>query len=228
MRVVQRSDGRGSLKWIQRAVNHRPDVLDAPLLARLGGAAAIEWVSPLESDDYAEYRDAGFLRRVGAGDLVMRLDEFWPRRGPQWDALGVSNAGDILLVEAKANLPELNSPGTAAGEMSRARINAALANTAKALACEQKSPWSSTYFQLANRLAHLWFLRAHGYPAWLVLVNFVGDADVGGPHTAAEWEAAYQDAEREMGLSAIHALSPYIVHLYPHVSELTEAVKASV
>jgi len=223
VRVIQRSDGRGSLKWIQRAVNDRPAVLDNPILKRLGSASAIKWVSPLASDDYAEYRDASFLRRVGAGELVMRLDEFWPRRGPQWDALARSDQGDILLVEAKANLPELNSRGTAAREASRRKIEASLAAAAGAMGCTQKTPWSSTYFQVANRLAHLWFLRSHGLPAWLVLVNFVGDADVRGPNSAEEWEQAYRVAEAAMGLRAEHALSPYVIHLYPYVSELADA-----
>ncbi|MBL8542877.1 MAG: hypothetical protein JNJ63_03630 [Hyphomonadaceae bacterium] len=179
----------------------------------------MEWRSPLAADQFAEYRDASFLTLVGAGDVVASLAEFWPQRGPQWDALAVSDRNDILLIEAKAHIAEMLSPATQARETSRERINIALRATAEALGAAPRAPWSEVFFQLANRLAHLWFLRSAGLPAWLVLVNFVGDKDMGGPHRAREWEAAYQVAFHVMGLPARHALSKWIVHLHPDVSE---------
>lgn len=63
MRVAQPKGRRGSLKWLQRAVNLRPDVLRHPAIG------AIEWRSPLGEDDYAEYRDAALLHRVGCSAL---------------------------------------------------------------------------------------------------------------------------------------------------------------
>ena len=219
-RVVQPRGSRGSLKWIQRAVNERPSALNTPLLAALGGATAIEWLSPLAGDDFAEYRDAAFLERLGAGALASELSAFWPERGPQWDALARSDRGDLLLVEAKAHIPELFSPATQAGEISRPKIETALAATCATLGAEPQAPWSQTFFQLANRLAHLWFLRSRGQPAWLVLVNFVGDTDMHGPETAREWEAAYLVAAHVMGLPARHAFAKHVIHLYPHVADL--------
>ena len=75
---------RGSLKWIQRAVNHHPGILNEPILRKLPSAVAIKWRSPLEADEFAEYRDADFLERIGAGGLADELSSFWPSRGPQW------------------------------------------------------------------------------------------------------------------------------------------------
>lgn len=220
MRVVQRLGTKGSLKWIQRAVNGRAEVLDAPILAAIPGASRIEWRSPLAGDDHAEYRDRAFLERVGAGDLAGELAGFWPSRGPQWDALGVTDQGDILLVEAKANLPEFHSPATQAGPVSRALIDKALAETAGAIGCVPAAPWAATHYQYANRLAHLWFLRSRGRKAWLVLVNFLGDAAVNGPEEIAAWEAEYYAADAAMGLPERHALSPFMIHLHPHVGLL--------
>lgn len=48
----------------------------------------IEWLSPLRTDDYAEYRDAAFLQKLGLAQHAAALKEFWPTRGPQWDGLG--------------------------------------------------------------------------------------------------------------------------------------------
>lgn len=216
-RVAQPAGMRGSLKWIQRAVNDRPDALDAPLLAQLDGASRIEWRSPLAADDYAEYRDGDFLDRVLAGDLRADLAAFWPERGPQWDALARSDRGDILLVEAKAHVAEMLSPATQAGPACRVAISDALERVAADLAAEPKAAWTTSFYQLANRLAHLWLMRRAGKPAWLVLANFLGDTEMNGPESAREWEAAYLVAFHIMGLPKRHALSRYILHVYPRV-----------
>jgi hypothetical protein len=84
-RIPQPAGLRGSLKCIQKAVNAHPDVLDAPLRTALG-ARRIDWRSPLLSDDFAEYRDGDFLKRLGFEPLTNERERFWPARGPQWDA----------------------------------------------------------------------------------------------------------------------------------------------
>jgi len=217
-RFPQPSDGRGSLKWIQRAVNDPDRRLDTEILGRIPGARGIEWLSPLESDGFAEYRDAAFLERCGLGHLFGTLGQFWPARGPQWDALGRTDSGDILLVEAKAHIGEICSPGTQAGPVSLARIRAALTGTSAALRAEPRAPWDTTFYQLANRLAHLHFLRSNKVAAWLVLVNFVGDEGMDGPASPESWRAAYQVVWHVMGLPKRHALSPYLIEVFPHVA----------
>ena len=220
-RVPQPVGTRGSLNWIQRAVNQAsPRYLDGLILPSLAGARSLSWRSPLSSDDYAEYRDADFLRIVGAGHLATALAEFWPSSGPQWDALARSDVGDIILVEAKAHIPELLSSPTGASEASRAMIEAALTETGTYLNAKPRAPWTQLFYQLANRLAHLHFLRRNECKAWLVLVNFIGDDEMEGPSSAAEWEAAYQVAWHALGVGKRHLLSKYIIHLYPDVAKL--------
>jgi hypothetical protein len=217
MRCIQPAGARGSLKWIQSAVNERWSGLERPIL-RATRAAAIRWLSPLAIDEYAEYRDADFLRLIGHGQLVDNLSQFWPPLGPQWDALGVTDTHDVLIVEAKAHIRELCSPGTGAGGVSRARIEAALDALAVRLdARRDRASWSLHFYQLANRIAHLDFLRSHGVPAWLVLVGFVGDEEMRGPTSAEAWRAAYDVALHVMGLRRANPLSRYIIHAYPDV-----------
>ena len=109
MRIIQPKGERGSLKWLQRAVHEAWNDLNEPIVSALRGATAIEWLSPLESDDFAEYRDNAFLRRLGLDELRPELAKFWPQRGPQWDGLARSENGHVLLVEAKAHVGEFCS-----------------------------------------------------------------------------------------------------------------------
>jgi hypothetical protein len=207
--------------WIQRAVNERWPSLEGPLLQKTQGGA-ITWLSPLASDGFAEYRDASFLELIGQEGLVPALKDFWPTRGPQWDALGKTMQGDVLLVEAKAHVPEMCSLGTAATPDSRSRIEATLNQVAQHLdANAGRAAWTDFFYQIANRIAHLHFLRSNGVSAWLVYVNFLGDKEMGGPTTPETWEAAYQVAFHVMGLRKDHLLSRFMVHTYPSVSDLS-------
>ena len=130
-------------------VNDHPDVLDAAI-----GLGAIDWCSPLTSDDCAEYRDDAFLQRLGVPSLTKPLSDFWPRLGPQWDALGRAKGGPYVLLEAKGNLSELLSSPSGAGAESATRIQSALDDTARALGASPGTDWSRRFYQYANRLAH--------------------------------------------------------------------------
>lgn len=208
MRVVQPEGTRGSLKWIQRAVARRPDLIQPDSLPR------IRWVSPLADDQFAEYRDDAFLERLGLGRLSAELAAFWPARGPQWDALGLAG-GEPVLVEAKAHVSEFRSPPTQAGAVSRARIEAAFGKVKDALGAPSTADWSGAFYQFANRLAHLWWLRSMGVPAHLVFVDFLHDQEMRGPSEPGEWDAAFAVAADVLGLPKDHPLTPYVHHVRP-------------
>src|SRR3954451_2791924 len=125
MRVEQPKGKRGSLLSIQCAVNSHPDALNRALQPHLPPGAVVTWLSPLESDDLAEYRDGSFLKLVGLAHLIPDLKAFWPDRGPQWDALARTNKGQVILVEAKAHIAEMCSDPSQASEGPRAKIDAA-------------------------------------------------------------------------------------------------------
>jgi hypothetical protein len=215
-RVEQPAGRRGSLKWLQKFINERPDLLASLILPGIG-AKAIYWRSPLAADNFAEYRDSAFLSLLGLSHLASQLDSFWPKRGPQWDALGLSDNNDVLLVEAKAHVPELYSPPSAAGEASAKKIQVALDEAAMAFGVPPQIRWGSQFYQLANRLAHLHFLRKNDIRAWLVLINFVGDDDMRGPDQASHWEREYTGAYRSLGLQTDGSLMTKIIHVYPDV-----------
>lgn len=217
-RVSQPPGERGSLKWIQRAVNEAWPSLNEPILNAVGKDQTIDWRSPLLADDYAEYRDGTFVERLGLGHLRPQLAAFWPSGGPQWDALGVTSSGTVLLVEAKAHIAEMCSPGSGASEASLNLIKCRLYETAEALrAKRERADWHVVFYQLANRLAHLHWLRDQGVDARLVLVNFLNDKEMAGPTSAAEWMAAYHVALHALGLSPRHRLARYVIEVFPDV-----------
>jgi hypothetical protein len=220
MRVVQPVGTKGSLKWIQRAIAERWPDLEEPIRAQIGLGCRIDWVSPLAQDEFAEYRDAAFLARLGLGHLAGDLARFWPARGPQWDALGRSDAGHVLLVEAKAHIGEFCSPASAAGDASLGLIRRSLAWAGEWIGADPAASamWHRQFYQYANRLAHLVWLREQDIDARLVLVGFVNDGDMLGRTTPEAWEAAYQVANFAMGIRGSRALARHVIHVMPDVS----------
>lgn len=222
MRVRQKEGCRGSLKWIQRAVAQRPELLQPE------GLAPIRWLSPLAADGYAEYRDAAFLDQLGLGHLADRLSLFWPSRGPQWDALGL--AGDVpVLVEAKAHTAEFFSPASQAQAASLEQISRAFAQVQDDLGLSAPSDWAKLFYQYANRIAHLWWLHEQHVDAHLVFVSFLGDDAPGirGPKSAETWRALFAAADYTLGLPARYRLSRYIHHVTPEVSALSAGIRST-
>ena len=215
---------RGSRRWLQILVNCRPELLNDAIGQRLPAPpGAVDWRSPLASDHYAEYRDQSFIDRLAGSPyyrppsarMPVDLADFWPRFGPQWDALAVTDTGQILLVEAKSHIPEMvAAPSQARGESARQRIRESL-HAVKSFV-ESKSPadWASSFYQYANRLAHLYWLRElNGCDAYLVNLFFLNDAAMNGPKSVAEWQAAIRLREVFMGVRAGapgHSLHPWV------------------
>lgn len=180
---------------------------------------AIDWVSPLKSDEYAEYRDQAFLDKLEIRLEKNSLDEFWPARGPQWDALGKTSLGKVLLVEAKSHIPELISSLQAERTESKAKIQRSLEATKLAFSSHADVDWSKRFYQYTNRLAHLRLLRMNDVPAYLVFVYFVNDAEMRGPSTASEWQGAERLLHSYLGIGR-HKLQKFIANVYLDVQEL--------
>jgi len=219
-RFPQRSDSRGSLRWIQHVVNNDPGRINRTIRDALGLPAGegIVWKSPLAHDEYAEYRDGAFLELLGLGGLAPALSEFWPRNGPQWDALGVTAGRQVLLVEAKARLRELSS-ACGASPRSRARIAKAMEFAKGSFGATPNADWLSGFYQYANRLAHLAFLRAHGVQAHLCGVYFINARDVAGPVSAEAWAPVLRECHDCLGLPRDRS-SRFVHTLYIDVGDI--------
>lgn len=219
MRVVQNSGVRGSQKWIQKAINETSE-LNSLLIAKLRPARSIKWLSPLRDDMFAEYRDRAFLQKIGHPELTVALAAFWPSRGPQWDALGKTDAGEIILVEAKSHLDEVFSDGCKASPASRQKIENALDLVAARLKAKPLIEWTGPFYQTANRIAHLHFLTQIGVNAKLAFVCFTGDREMDGPETPDKWLGLLHAVNRMLGIPNSHSLKDRIVYVFPDVRNL--------
>ena len=198
---------RGSQRWLQLVVNRCPKLIDDAIgeAIGLGQGETIEWLSPLESDCFREYRDQESLERlcITPQQLRLQLKDFWPQRGPVWDGLAKTSGGRSLLIEAKANIPEFDSSPTDASLKSRSKIEDALQETRGFLRITSETDWTRCFYQYANRLAHLYYLRElNKIDAALVFVYFVGDKTVRGrePVSKEGWEAAIALATHHLGI----------------------------
>jgi hypothetical protein len=224
MRVPFNAVARGSQKWIQLAVNDHAAFMDRAIREALGlnESETITWLSPLREDAYAEYRDNSFLERLNLRLPTRSLKDFWPRRGPQWDALGRTDSNSVLLVEAKANLPELVSSASQASADSMSLIQKSLREVQEFLGVEANIDWTGKLYQFANRIAHLYLLRElNQIPAYLVFIYFTGDKKVGGPGSVSEWKAALSVVKGVLGIGDRHRLSKYMAEIYIDVAKLS-------
>lgn len=223
MRVVSLPASRGSQKWLQVAVNEKRNVIDAAIFRRLTKAQeeSITWISPLTSDEFAEYRDDDFLERLNVELAARPLLSFWPRRGPQWDGLGKTKRGSVFLVEAKSHLAEIQSPASQAGSVSKKLIEKSFKEVKSFLGVESEVDWSGLYYQYANRIAHLYLLRElNKIPAYLVFLCFLNDKEMNGPTKESEWLLAVHALESHLGIPTRHRLSDFVLHVFVDVNLL--------
>ena len=205
---------KGSQFQVQRYVNERRPALDAAVLDGLPSLAIhnprLNWVSPLASQGFRELRDARFLATLGLERLAPLLGKFWPARGARWDGLAIverdSREFGVLLVEGKSHPAELKSEGMrASSQSSRETIERAIQATANWLTIPEanRKNWYKSYYQTANRLAHLYWLRElAGIDTWLIHLLFVNDPTHAAKQRTSRqrWGRAIQEMEIELGL----------------------------
>ncbi|HEV2045094.1 MAG TPA: hypothetical protein VGQ95_00680 [Chthoniobacterales bacterium] len=193
----------GSQRWLQIAINRRPELL-LSALHRSGAIAkgtSVAWCSPLERDDFREYQGARAIAKAKITNLRQKLDSFWPARGPVWDAIGITSSGNPLFIEAKAHIPEAASPPTKASPVSRALIDRSLVEARKFYAPRATAVWSNLFYQYANRLAHQYFLKnVNGIPSILVFLYFLNADDMLGPMSEEEWHGAVRLIHAVLGV----------------------------
>ncbi|MBU4233498.1 MAG: hypothetical protein KKD99_09050 [Proteobacteria bacterium] len=224
MRVPFKKQVHGSQKWLQIAVNEHSDDFNRAVrrVCGLDESEPIIWLSPLREDEYAEYRDDTWLRRLSIELPKGSLKDFWPPRGPQWDGFGRTRSGKVILLEAKANIPEIVSSACQASDASKLLIKKSLREVQKFLRVDSAIDWSGKLYQFTNRIAHLYLLReVNGIPAYLVSVYFVGDKQVSGPESVAEWQAALMVAKGVLGLGKRHRLSEHMADVFIEVAKLS-------
>lgn len=201
--------------WLRVAVNEQTTAFDAKVREVLGFRVeeSIQWLSPVASDEYAEYYDRSFLTLLGVDDSKAPLEDFWPAGGPRWDGLAKTSSGKLILVEAKAYIAEAVDFGSKAGPQSLELIEKSLARAKSAYRARAEAVWTKPFYQYANRLAHLYYLRQLvGADAYLLFVCVTDAPDVPAPASAAEWRGAIAAIDCALGLGS-HPFRNRIGHL---------------
>ena len=185
--------------------------------------AHIRWLSPLKADGYREFGGMEYFAKTGDSEVVRKWRGFWPPSGrpPMWDGWAVADEGGeatILLVEAKANVPELATPPSGASPESLRHIVRALGRTKAFIGVAESVPWHKTYYQYANRLAALFFLTQDVLTrARLIFLYFTGDEFPDArvcPTSRAEWLPYIEEAHRALGLPPVHGLSGVVMDVF--------------
>ena len=205
---------KGSQSWMQQCVKRKHQPLEQAIAQAVGRPGSeVEWKSPLPPS-YREARDGKVFELLGIQPTRRALKDFWPQRGSVWDALAVVD-DQYILIEAKAHIPELISGGSKAAGSSLQTIVSSLNQTRKSLAPKSRVNWAmSPFFQYANRLAFLQFLREDNrIPAHLVFLYFTHDEIMGGPESTEEWRGALRLMEASLGISN-HRLTPFIHKIF--------------
>jgi len=200
---MNRFASAGSQRWLQIAINRKPELLLSALRrsGAVGPRNSVVWQSPIEADEFREYRDQKALAKAGITGLKEPLDHFWPARGPVWDALGITSEGHPLFMEGKAHIPETASPPTKASVPSRQLIDRSLGEARRFYAPKAIATWSNLFYQYTNRLAYQYFLRErNGIPSMLVFLYFLNADDMLGPASEEEWHGAVRLIHSVLGL----------------------------
>lgn len=217
----------GSQRWLQIAVAKAPHLIERALrdAGAIGQDETLDWRSPIGLTHFAEYRDEAAFRMLGIGEFPIRdLMDFWPRRGPVWDGLAVTNQGRFILVEAKAHVAEVVSPPSKAGAKSKAIIDAALEEARLFYAPRSSKVWSEHFYQYVNRLAHHYFIaHVNGLDSHLVFLDFYNAKEMKGPCSAAEWLGVAKLIHAFLGLpESLERFGVY--HAFVNVTELEHAL----
>lgn len=167
---------------------------DEPAEARLESFGP-EWMPSLHIWD--DLRDWWLKHKRGANT-------------PNWDiAVGCRIEGrpGLILVEAKANWPELNVDGKLLPERHSKNSKDNHDQIGRAID-EARAGWQrvnprvsitrDSHYQLANRLAFTWKLATLGIPVVLIYLGFIGDegirADAGPPFSDdRDWQRAFSE-----------------------------------
>lgn len=217
-RKTYTEETHGSQKDLQILANQHQDILNHELSKILNKTIKLEWLSPLKDDDYAEYVDQDFINRLDINSRIIKpLNDFWPNGGANWDGLAKDNE-TIFLIEAKAHISEQMIESTGATSIESINlIKKSLEETKAFLDVKSDVSWcKENYYQYANRLAHLYYLREiNKIDAHLLFIYFLNDKTVTGKsETKEDWKQAINDVYKKLELEKNNKLSDFIHNIF--------------
>ena len=222
--------GYGSEFQLMRFLGHHRNYLNRIIQNSLNNEGTIEWLDFPVNDNRCsgdgEWRGIKcFEGNIdNYNDIKAKWEKFWPQTGSSMNWDGVFKIGDTwFFVEAKAHREESFQKCSASSVASIELIKKSLNDTQRWL--EATSPtilktqadWlDSNCYQLANRLAFLYFCNQCGIKAKLVYIGFVNGYRRKKDEVLSVdgWMKIWEEEMEILGLD-IKEMSPYISFVHP-------------
>lgn len=215
--------GYGSEYQLLRFLGHHREELDLLIQNATGQFGTIKWLDfPYEEDRVSgdgEWKGINcFKTRNDFNTIDYKWKQFWPNSGTAMNWDGVFTIGDTwYFVEAKAHKDESHQKCTASSNDSRALINKAFKQTIQWLHATPEKDWIDTNcYQLANRLAFIYFCQSNYIKARLLYIGFVKGyrRKKDEVQTADEWIDVWKEELKTLGLDE-QKITPYISFIHP-------------
>ena len=216
--------GYGSEFQLMRFLGHHRNYLNRIIQNALNNEGAIEWLDfPVNENRCSgdgEWTGIECFKgnRDDYNDIKDKWRDFWPQRGNSMNWDGVFKIGDIwFFVEAKAHREESFQKCSAGSVSSIEQIKKSLQDTQQWFKSTSSTNWiDSNCYQLANRLAFLYFCNQCGIEAKLIYIGFVNGYRRKKDEvlSADEWMKIWEEEMKILGLD-IKEMSPYISFVHP-------------
>lgn len=213
--------GYGSEYQLMRYLGHHRSYLDGQIQQVTGSKSPIRWF------DYPVIKNAfpqdGELKNIDCfknesfyTDIQSKWKKFWPQRGNSHNWDGVFCQDDYwYFVEAKAHIAEAHQKCFAKEGYGKAKILQAFTSTCDGNKVMANQWIESDCYQLANRLAFIYFCKSNNINAKLCLICFVSgyckdpSKDV---LNKGIWEKLWEEEYTTLMLNDNHKRD--IVHVY--------------
>jgi len=218
--------GYGSEWHLLRYLGYHRNMLNTEIEKQVK-LSNIDWKDfPFSSENQSlkrdsEFKGINFLDNEKHKLVFEEWKKYWPQTGnpPNWDAIGVSNENGtetFLLVEAKAHFEECMND-CKASEGSRKIIISAFRKVMPTVqkAVSEPEDWLRKYYQYANRIAMLYFLRENNISAKLLFIYFTGDTFPGKkcPQTADQWNKKIEKIHNHLKIDDDADLMKHVKHV---------------
>lgn len=147
--------------------------------------------------------------------ITKELDDEWKKYwmcgngGINWDAVGISQDGTYILVEAKAHLSEMKNSASGSQKSQEHNLEKIEEFINRNNISSSADVWSKDVYQLANRLIITDFLKNKGFKVKLLYVLFENgfeyNRDKSDSATKDEWNTEMERELISMGIKGTNA-----------------------
>ena len=215
--------GYGSEFQLMRFLGHHRHNLNRMIKDATGESGDIQWLdfpyddNRISGDGEWKGIECFNSQEVNYSRIENEWKKFWPQTGTAMNWDGIFKIGDTwFFVEAKVHRGECFQECSASSEDSKSAIIGAFEKTQGWLGAT-KNDWINTKcYQLANRLAFIYFCNQCGINARLVYIGFINGYRHKKDEICSEvgWRTIWEEELETLGLN-MEKVRPYLSFVYP-------------